>query len=153
MVEYPIVEATPEEHQAFLDFLNTVFGKQGPMKLWEFRNTLARLNARVYLMLDKEQVIGSVMVSDQSTAEYKPLTYISWVGIAEKYRRKGLGTRMLKSIIDTIPTAIVLSTERDNAVACRLYEKLGFVSYEMLGWVQTDTREGKKQYYRASDRC
>ena len=52
------------------------------------------------------------------------------IGILAKFRGRGLGTRLLREVMamakDHGATEMSLSVERENSVALRLYERLGF---------------------------
>ena len=52
------------------------------------------------------------------------------IGILPKFRGEGLGTRLLREVMamakDQGATEMSLSVERENSVALRLYERLGF---------------------------
>ena len=58
---------------------------------------------------------------------------IEIVGTATKYQGKGIAHRLIKHIMDTTPyTEYVLEVLDDNPGAIRLYEKLGFETFQSV---------------------
>ena len=70
--------------------------------------------------------------------------YLSWVGVDEAYRGRGIGAEFLKWLIGFLVAkgycTLHVDTARENAVARRLYGKLGF---QEVGWTRSYVRLGE----------
>ena len=51
---------------------------------------------------------------------------IDYIVVDSQYRRKGIGEKLLKNIIDLNPDNITLEVREDNIAAINLYKKMGF---------------------------
>jgi ribosomal protein S18 acetylase RimI-like enzyme len=58
------------------------------------------------------------------------VAYLTWIGVVESHRNQGLGTELLKRLVQFLSSRQVrylhTDTACDNARARHLYEKLGF---------------------------
>ena len=51
---------------------------------------------------------------------------IDYIVVDSKYRRQGIGEKLIKNIIDLNPDNITLEVREDNIAAINLYKKMGF---------------------------
>lgn len=75
-------------------------------------------------------IAGHALAADYTKPlRYPPTTgYFDFIAVTEKARRKGIATRMMRSVMDqTDYTEYMLTVTSINEVAQRLYRKFGFV--------------------------
>ncbi len=99
-----------------------------------YKAVLAHPKGRIVIIKDKDQVIGGMVLSPFSgyTWEATEFTGKGWItdfAIDERYRRKGLGKKLLTKAVDYAKqlgyTELYLDTEKENVKAQRLYTKHG----------------------------
>jgi len=142
--EFMITEATWVDMFDFYDFILLVFGNTTwtPSQLWVW---MEANDSVVYLLWHRDRLVGSIMVT-QYFGWYHPYRYITFVGIHPEYRNKGLGYFLLLLVIYGNSGIWYLETDDTNIAARRLYESLGFLTYEPLGIETNDPRPGKIHY-------
>jgi GNAT superfamily N-acetyltransferase len=75
-----------------------------------------------FALKDGDEVVGMV-----TTTCYQTVGWIGWLYVAEKYRRQGLGGRLMHKAIDYIRTRGIRTMVLEAVVkAVPLYERLGF---------------------------
>lgn len=85
-----------------------------------------QISSPSYVGLDRRGLIQAFILT-QKTPEAHTNCEIAYVGVAPRYRRKGYAERLIRMVTDAADdSGIWLQVMRDNAAACRLYEKLGF---------------------------
>lgn len=83
-------------------------------------------------------------------ADGKQIAYIYAFRVKEAYRRRGLGSKLIKIIEQTLLKRgihfVTLNVAKDNQQACNLYERLGYriVAHEPGCWSYLD-HEGKQR--------
>lgn len=96
------------------------------VKIRAFNKEVDGATTRTILALCQGEPVGSVDVNDWQ----KPGGWLSWVNVAEAYRRQGVARRMLERAIKDArkekKTGLGLSVKKENAAARALYESLGF---------------------------
>ena len=105
--------------------------------LLEFKDYFKKANiTKIY---DNKEIIGMVLDTNNNIIEEIPKltlngTFLSHLCIDEKHRRKKLGTKMVKTIINKAKQSekdhISLIVKQSNKKAINLYEKLGFIRFQ-----------------------
>ncbi|HVZ57113.1 MAG TPA: GNAT family N-acetyltransferase [Chitinophagaceae bacterium] len=96
---------------------------------------LTREDSLIYLGFseqDPEYPVGFAQVYHAfSTVQLGPILILNDLYVEEAFRGRGLGTKLIGAVIrymeDTGCRKILLQTNRDNYVAQRLYERMGFI--------------------------
>lgn len=70
-------------------------------------------------------------------AVVQPDGYLSLLGVAPEYRRRGLGTRLLGSVLDDHPT-VTCHARADNEGALSFYDRAGFVEQRRVSGYYRD---------------
>ena len=143
--EFTIAEASPKDYQAFAVFHLMIFGKNYYVPAHRVENWLKSRNEHLYLMWRGTQLIGSVIVCSEWDSDLNPITSLWSVGINPLYQGKGLGEYLLQNVMSEREAIWELYVFEENIRARRLYERLGFVSYETLG-LESNTRPGVMHY-------
>ena len=93
-----------------------------------------QISSPSYVGLDRRGLIQAFILT-QKTPEAHTNCEIAYVGVMPRYRRKGYAERLIRMVIDAADeSGVWLQVMRDNAAACRLYEKMGFdCSEEFVG--------------------
>lgn len=84
-----------------------------------------------------QEMIGTIVGKAEADYEGTSKGYIAMLAVSNEYRKRGIGQRLVKMIIERMATMgceeIVLETELTNVKALRLYERMGFMRVELLG--------------------
>ena len=125
------------------EFLLQHFDKKS-MKTFEKYYHLVNVNR----LIKNNKIIA--MVFDTNNKFIQEIPHISWNGlflshlcVDEDYRNKGIGTQMIKKVINKAKQSnkdhVMLLVKKKNKKAIHLYEKLGFKKYQegiMLNGIQ-----------------
>lgn len=87
----------------------------------------AGLGGYVFVLEDKKEIIGAVVINRTGMDEYIPENILVYIATHKQYRGKGLGKKIMQIAIDNCRGDIALHVEKDNP-AKFLYEKLGFTN-------------------------
>ena len=129
-----VMLVTPEHHQAFVDLHQATFPNTYYTGVQILDRVAASPDRRVFAIVEGGELLGYAHV--EALPDLADAT-IEFVGVSPAARGKGVGTRLLHAALHWIfsyPTINVLSltTETDNAVALRLYQRAGFrIIHEM----------------------
>lgn len=82
---------------------------------------------RVVLAVDKDELIGAVVLNDTGMSGYIPENILVYIAIHRERRGMGLGKGLMLQAIEHTPGGIALHVEPDNP-AVHLYRKLGFTN-------------------------
>jgi ribosomal protein S18 acetylase RimI-like enzyme len=100
------------------------------------REDMAKETTRVLVALDKEKVVGYVMALIKKTDpawQRERSGYIEEMAVTANYRRRGIGEKLLKQIIDWFKEEkldyIELSVAAKNKVGYSFWKKHGFKDY------------------------
>ena len=120
--------------QRVFEFTGRCFEELGkkfePSGRHAFYNDIENAFEAFYCLIDKDNVIGTVALKkiDEYTVELKALYLDS------SYRGKGLGSRLINTVIDEAKNrgfkSVVLDSMSQYKDALRLYEKCGFKDIE-----------------------
>lgn len=129
-LEYDLIKYDDAYKQRVFAFTDKCFEELGknfePSGRHAFYNDIENAFEAFYCLIDKDNVIGTVALKkiDDYTVELKALYLDS------SYRGKGLGSRMIKKVIDEAKNRgfkrIVLDSMSQYKEALRLYGKFGF---------------------------
>ncbi|TVR17534.1 MAG: N-acetyltransferase [Balneolaceae bacterium] len=75
----------------------------------------------------EDELLGVVIINDTNMAGYIPEHILVYIAVHEKTRGKGVGKKLMKTVIKETKGDIALHVEPDNP-AKFLYEKLGFTN-------------------------
>jgi [ribosomal protein S18]-alanine N-acetyltransferase len=73
------------------------------------------------------KIIGAVVVNKTGMSGYIPENILVYIAVDAEQRGKGIGKKLMSTVIDLANGAIALHVEPDNP-ARKLYEKLGFTN-------------------------
>jgi len=138
MQGYPITEAEPANIPALALLLEQLFNLES-----DFRPNAGKQAAglrliienpelgRIFVLRSQDHIIGMAnALRTISTAEGCPVLLLEDVIVAEPYRGKGLGAKLVNHVLDWAKLQgiqrITLLADRENGPAQRFYEKLGF---------------------------
>ena len=79
----------------------------------------------VLVALEKEKIIGAVVMNHTGMKEYIPENILVYIAVHKDYRGKGQGRKMMEKAMIYTKGGIALHVEPNNP-AKFLYEKLGF---------------------------
>lgn len=92
----------------------------------KFRKMLKRNRGYCYVAEDDGRIIGSAFATHDGAFR----GHIQKVAVVEKYRRQGIASRLMGTIIQKLEEAeiplIFAHTEKDNKASIKLLESLGF---------------------------
>lgn len=75
----------------------------------------------------EEEILGVVIINDTNMEGYIPEHILVYIAVHEKTRGKGVGKKLMKTVIKETKGDIALHVEPENP-AKFLYEKLGFTN-------------------------
>ncbi len=81
----------------------------------------------VLLGLEKEKVIGAVVVNRTGMDGYIPANILVYIAVDGSYRGKGIGKQLMQKTLDMAKGTVKLHVEPNNP-ARFLYEKFGFTN-------------------------
>ena len=125
----------PKEYQKtqFIDFLHHHLGKYGDTKQdikqainYAFSNENGK-GGFILLGLENKKLIAGVVINDTGMKGYIPDHFLVYITTHEDYRGKGIGTILMKKILEECQGDIALHVEYDNP-ALHLYKKVGFTN-------------------------
>lgn len=97
-----------------------------PARVWAFLAT--RVN-EMAVALDRGEVVGFAFGTTMLRPDKPTAFYVDEVSVHEKYRRQGIGKRLLRTIMERARErgceSVWLATEGDNAAALALYRSMG----------------------------
>ena len=97
-------------------------------KLWRYCLSIWNHKHFLYLLRDANEYIGILILKKGCSSNY-----VSEVAIKPQYQNQGLGTMLLKKVIEEYPTkSTTLHVRRKNNLAISIYLKLGFNIVRML---------------------
>lgn len=101
----------------------------GPVRPEWSRAFLEDPRHHLIVAIDADQVVGFVSAVDYLHPDKAPELWVNEVGVAPPYRRRGVGRRLLRAMLDHARAIgcveAWLATEKDNVAARQLYESLG----------------------------
>lgn len=77
--------------------------------------------------MDNKSLVGAAVVNYSGMDEYIPGVFLVYIAVKESYRSMGIGSKMIKQVIEKNSGSIALHVENNNPVK-DLYVRLGFVS-------------------------
>lgn len=83
------------------------------------------LGGYVFTLVIQKELIGVLVINKTGMEEYIPENILVYLAIHKDYRRRGLGTKLLKQAISTCNGNIALHVNIDNSARV-FFEKLGF---------------------------
>ncbi len=85
---------------------------------------------RFFIILDGEEVASAYLYLLKNNHHKRPFGLIEYVIISEKLRGQGIGTRVVKEMIETAKKEncykLILTSRHSKPKVHELYEKLGF---------------------------
>ncbi|GAA0375608.1 GNAT family N-acetyltransferase [Bacillus horti] len=141
--EHAATELPPQLEKDFIRLHDQVF----PDTYYSGADILKRLEQkehRVFIHKEDEQLAGYIYV--EADLEFGEAS-IEFFGVPEKYRGRGIGTKLIQTAISWFFTFDQLSEIRlcvgaENAEALHVYEKVGFgVKHKLIAYL----KEGKKR--------
>ena len=114
----------------FLNFFNLQYEKNIEFSMESITDILTSSALTGWFLLDNDdKIIGYLIGKTQGLQDGRFVYFISYLYIVNKYRKRGLATRMLlicmEYVKDNNISNIMLIT-KNNSNAHRLYSKLGF---------------------------
>ncbi|EPZ32556.1 putative acyltransfersase [Rozella allomycis CSF55] len=98
-----------------------------------FTNTFPSLT---FFCKDDEKYVGVIVCKIDFHKEEHLRGYIGMVAVDEKYRKQGIGTKLVTRAVEMMKMKgakeVVLETEADNLAAISFYERLGFIKEKVL---------------------
>ena len=114
----------------FLNFFNLQYEKNIEFSIESIIDILSSSALTGWFLLDNDdKIIGYLIGKTQGLQDGRFVYFISYLYIVNKYRKRGLATRMLLTCMEYVKdnniSNIMLIT-KNNSNAHRLYSKLGF---------------------------
>ncbi len=81
----------------------------------------------IALTHENDTITGAVVINHTGMADYIPENILVYIAVGPSQRGKGVGKKLMQTVIEATSGAIALHVEPDNP-ARHLYEKLGFTS-------------------------
>ncbi|MGT2756694.1 GNAT family N-acetyltransferase [Streptococcus ovuberis] len=126
-LEVSLSLARPEEVKDIAELKARVFETPLELSLTYVSEALADQNSLLYVARLADQVIGTCTVDISSS-----LTYLYGLAVDLAYRGQGIGSQLVKTIINDRyhagDTELQIAVDMDNDGAKKLYEQLGFVT-------------------------
>jgi ribosomal protein S18 acetylase RimI-like enzyme len=103
--------------------------------------------AFLIVAIDDDQTVGYLSIEPKRAKRLKHTAWLN-MGVAEKYRGKGIGKLLLESAIEKIRAEgiieiIYLMVRADNIPAIKLYRRKGI---EIVAMLEKDTKIGDKYF-------
>jgi len=126
--------ATPQNIEEMLKIERECFTAEAYTRR-QILNLLESKNALALLMRIGGQASGFIIALLETEGKHR-LGHIVTIDVAAKYRRKGLGSLLLRKMENILSErgaeAVYLEVRVDNQAALRLYEKQGYLKAELL---------------------
>ncbi len=117
--------ATSGDAHALADLSADSFGPgNGGWSLAQLEGSLALATTRGWVVKDGDALAGFILCQHAP-----PETEILTLAVHPRHRRRGLGTRLLRALLDAVrddSSTLFLDVAADNAAAIGLYRSLGF---------------------------
>lgn len=81
----------------------------------------------ILLQIENNEIIGAVVMNKTGMGGYIPENILVYIAVHKRYRGKGIGVALMKTVIETAKGDIALHVEATNT-ARFLYEKMGFTN-------------------------
>lgn len=75
----------------------------------------------------KDEIVGATIVNETGMSGYIPEHILVYIAVHQSTRGKGIGEKMVRTVINSVEGNIALHVEPQNP-AVKLYEKLGFTN-------------------------
>ncbi|XP_006632441.1 N-alpha-acetyltransferase 30 [Lepisosteus oculatus] len=107
-----------------------------PYSIYTYRYFIHNWPKLCFLAMVREECVGAIVCKLDMHKKMFRRGYIAMLAVDSKYRRKGIGTNLVKkaiyAMVDGDCDEVVLETEITNKSALKLYENLGFVRDKRL---------------------
>lgn len=107
-----------------------------PYSIYTYRYFIHNWPQLCFLAMVGEECVGAIVCKLDMHKKMFRRGYIAMLAVDSKYRRKGIGTNLVKKAIYAMVEGdcdeVVLETEITNKSALKLYENLGFVRDKRL---------------------
>nr|XP_033808264.1 N-alpha-acetyltransferase 30 [Geotrypetes seraphini] len=107
-----------------------------PYSIYTYRYFIHNWPQLCFLAMVNEECVGAIVCKLDMHKKMFRRGYIAMLAVDSKYRRKGIGTNLVKKAIYAMVEGdcdeVVLETEITNKSALKLYENLGFVRDKRL---------------------
>ncbi|XP_056401866.1 N-alpha-acetyltransferase 30 [Hyla sarda] len=107
-----------------------------PYSIYTYRYFIHNWPQLCFLAMVEEECVGAIVCKLDMHKKMFRRGYIAMLAVDSKYRRKGIGTILVKKAIYAMVEGdcdeVVLETEITNKSALKLYENLGFVRDKRL---------------------
>jgi ribosomal protein S18 acetylase RimI-like enzyme len=124
-LKYGKIYAPTQDISAAAVWLATPFVEMTPWRM--FRSgaypVAMKLGAQIGKQISK---VFSIIEKDRKTILRPPYIYLSVLGVSSTQQGKGLGTFLVKKMIENLPPKIPLYLETETASNVKFYERLGF---------------------------
>jgi peptide alpha-N-acetyltransferase len=106
-----------------------------PYSVYTYRYFIHGWPQLTFLAKKNENFVGAIVCKAEDKVNVKR-GYIAMLAVHDEYRRRGIGTELVRIAVRTMMTLgcgeVVLETEVSNQAALRLYENLGFMRDKRL---------------------
>ncbi|XP_023684241.1 N-alpha-acetyltransferase 30 [Paramormyrops kingsleyae] len=107
-----------------------------PYSIYTYRYFIHNWPQLCFLAVVQQECVGAIVCKLDMHKKVFRRGYIAMLAVDSKYRRKGIGTNLVKkaiyAMVDGDCDEVVLETEITNKSALKLYENLGFVRDKRL---------------------
>ncbi|XP_036398530.1 N-alpha-acetyltransferase 30 [Megalops cyprinoides] len=107
-----------------------------PYSIYTYRYFIHNWPQLCFLAMVRQECVGAIVCKLDMHKKMFRRGYIAMLAVDSKYRRKGIGTNLVKKAIYAMVEGdcdeVVLETEITNKSALKLYENLGFVRDKRL---------------------
>lgn len=116
-----------------IPLLKDIFNEDGKVLNHEYvKNFLNTPNAYAFILEKANKIIGFSYCHGLVRPDGKKMFYLHDIGLLEKERDKGMGTEMMRFIVNFAKnngfSEVFLITDYNNPRACHVYEKVGFTN-------------------------
>lgn len=128
MLMTEIREMTTRDLNEVMVIEQATFASSWPRDI--FQQILENNNGHGYILTLKKEIIGYICILKKGNA-----IHLANFALKEEYRNKGMGTKFLQQIIDSVSgdfDFIYLEVRKSNKKAIKLYENFGFKIYQII---------------------